>query len=786
MTVKKSTTATKPKTKAGATLKAAPKAKKSRSQSRGSPAPSLLRRLLSFSWKLGLVVTVLVASYCIYLDQIIASKFEGQKWYLPAQVFSRPMALYPGAAISHQQVIEELLLLGYRKVANPRQVGEFSASSTRIQLWRRPFLHPDGKQPEQQVMLSFDSQGLTSVARMSDNRQLAVFYLEPVLLDRIIATDGEDRLFVPTAEMPQYLVESLLLVEDRSFYEHHGINPIAIIRAAMVNMSAGRTVQGGSTITQQLAKNFFLSSERSLERKIREALMALIIDFRYSKQEILEAYLNEVYMGQDKSRAVHGIGLASQFYFGRPVAELTLAQQAFLIASIKGPSYYNPWRYPERALERRNLVLKLLMENNKISVNDYIAAVDTPLSIRKESKPVRARLPAFFAQVKRELASRYGDALLTQSGIKVYTTLDPLAQEAAQKAVSQTMKQLDKRAQDIQAGMVVTDKYSAGIAAMVGDRLPGFAGFDRAADIRRPIGSLVKPFVYVTALEQASYNLMTPLTDQPITLNNGQGTTWSPQNVTKTFSGEVSLLQALSQSMNVPTVNLGMALGIDAVKDTLTRAGWNGAISDYPSIFLGAIDGSPLMVAQVYQTLADGGRYRQLHAVTHVLDTNNQAIIGRDVDAGSAIPAGADYLVKYAMTQVVEKGTAKRLGQQFANVTLAGKTGTSNDGRDAWFAGFDERNVAAIWVGLDNNGKTNLYGSSGAMAVYQAFLGARAPISLRMLPPQGVVTGYFDKTSGVAMASDCANVVAEPALAASYHPAKNCGQPLNWWQKLIE
>ncbi|MGL4474280.1 MAG: penicillin-binding protein 1B, partial [Shewanella sp.] len=573
---------------------------------------------------------------------------------------------------------------------------------------------------------------------------------------------------------------------DRSFYDHHGINPIAILRAALVNVSAGRTVQGGSTITQQLAKNFFLSSERSLERKIREALMAVIIDFRYSKQEILEAYLNEVYMGQDKSRSVHGIGLASQFYFGRPVAELTLAQQAFLIASIKGPSYYNPWRSPARALERRDLVLKLLMENNKISVNEYTVAVESPLGVRKESKPVRARLPAFFAQVKRELTSRYGDALLKQSGIKVYTTLDPIAQQAAEKAVSHTLKQLDKRAKDIQAGMVVTDKYSAGIAAMVGDRQPEFAGFDRAADIRRPIGSLVKPFVYATALEQGQrYNLMSPLKDQPITLNNGQGKSWSPQNVTKTFSGEVSLMQALVQSMNVPTVNLGMALGVDAVKDTLMRSGWNGPVSNYPSIFLGAVDGSPLMVAQVYQTLADGGRYRQLHAVTHVINKQNEAIEGSSLASASAIPQGADYLVKYAMTQVVANGTAKRLGQQFPNATIAGKTGTSNDGRDAWFAGFDERNVAAIWVGLDDNGKTNLYGSSGAMAVYQAYLQAHAPISLRMQPPQGVINAYFNRKSGVAMQAGCANVSAVPALLDSYQPAANCGEPLNWWQNLI-
>ncbi len=634
-------------------------------------------------------------------------------------------------------------------------------------------------------MITFDSQGVASVARQNDNRQLAVFHLEPVLLDRMIAGDGEDRLFVPTEKMPPAIVQALLLVEDRTFYQHHGVNPFAIIRAALVNISAGRTVQGGSTLTQQLAKNFFLSSERSLIRKIREALMAIIIDFRYDKDEILEAYLNEVYMGQDKARAVHGMGLASLFYFGRPIAELTIDQQAFLVAVIKGPSYYNPWRYPERVQERRDLVLRLLMEAEEISVAQYKAAASSPLGLRKFDQSVHKKLPAFFAVVKEELNRRFGDALLKQSGIKVYTTLDPMAQEAAEDAVRATMKQLDDRNKSLQVGMVVTDKYSAGIAAMVGDKVPSYQGFNRAVEIRRPIGSLIKPFVYVTALEQAKkYNLATPLQDKPITLKNEQGKTWSPQNVDKKFSGEVTLLTAMKNSMNVPTVNLGMEVGTDAVATTLDKSGWHERISEYPSMLLGAVNGSPLMVAQVYQTLADNGRYRQLSAVTHVLDADNQPLTGSGIAKAQAIPAASDFLIQHAMTEVVRSGTARRLGQAFPGVILAGKTGTSNDSRDSWFAGFDERNVAAIWVGLDDNGKTSLYGSSGAMAVYQNFLNNRAPISLRRTPANGIVQGYFDN-QGIAQESNCAGVIALPAHSDSYKPAKNCGKPLSWWQKLV-
>ncbi|MCL1074289.1 penicillin-binding protein 1B [Shewanella dokdonensis] len=761
-------------------------AKNGKAATKAKNAGGFWRQLWSFAWKLALVTAAVLAVYCIYLDQIIARKFEGQKWYLPAQIFSRSMALYPGAPVSHSQFIDELKLLGYRKVANPRQIGEFSASSTRVELWRRPFLHPEGQQPAQQVMVSFDSNGVAAVDRLSDRRQLAVFHLEPVLLDRIVTGDGEDRLFVPTKEIPQSVVDGLLLTEDRSFYEHYGINPLAIVRAAMVNLSAGRTVQGGSTLTQQLAKNFFLTSERSLIRKIREALMAVIIDARYSKQEILEAYLNEVYMGQDHNRAIHGMGLASQFYFGRPIGELTLAQQALLVAEIKGPSYYNPWRYPQRAQERRDLVLRLMMEGNKISVEQYKVAAASPLGLRNGARPVHQKLPAFFARVKQELRERYGDALLKQSGIKVYTTLDPLAQEAAEKAVSATIKSLDSKNTGLQAGMVVTERYTYGIAAMVGDRNPGYDGFDRAEEIRRPIGSLVKPFVYATALAQGNnYNLLTPLKDEPITLKNEQGKTWSPKNDDRQFSGQVSLLTALTKSMNVPTVNLGMAVGLDAVATTLQQAGWSESVAAYPSMLLGAVNGSPLMVAQVYQTLANNGHYRQLYAVTAVLDKDNQPLQVSHLPQTEAIDPAVNYLVQYALTQVVQTGTAAKLGAAFPGVKLAGKTGTSNDQRDSWFAGFDERNVAAIWVGRDDNGKTGLYGSSGAMAIYRSFLNYRAPLSLRLPPVSGVVQGYFDRDTGAAKQRDCSDVVAAPALVDSYHPAANCGEPRPWWQRMF-
>ncbi|WP_095497297.1 penicillin-binding protein 1B [Paraferrimonas haliotis] len=747
------------------------------------------KSLLSLLLKLSLIGVAILVAWGIYLDSQIAQKFSGQQWHLPAQVFSRSLALYPDAPVSHGQTIAELNMLGYRKVANPRRVGEYSASQDKVEVWRRGFQNANGWQHEQRLLISFDARGVAEVQRLSDNRQLAIAYLEPVLLDRMVTQDREDRVFVPRERIPQPLVEALLLIEDRDFYQHHGVNPSAIARAAVVNVKAGRTVQGGSTITQQLAKNFFLSSERSLWRKVREAYMALIIDFRYSKEAILEAYLNEVYMGQDRARGVHGMGLAAQFYFGRPLTELTTSQQALLIALIKGPSYYNPWRYGERAASRRDLVLRVLLEHDKLTTEEYKLAVNQPLQLRDRDRRVRQSLPAFFSLVRQELSARYGNRLANASGIKVYTTLDPLAQKAAEQAVVAEMARIKARTKksDLQVGMVVTDRYQGGVAAMIGDANPNFAGFNRALDIRRPIGSLVKPFVYATALSNPSYNLATPLKDEAISLSNGQGKTWQPKNVDKQFKGQVPLLDALVGSRNVPTVNLGMEVGLNSVAATLHQSGWRQDVSIYPSMLLGAIDGSPMMAAQIFHTLADGGRYRPLTSITAVLDNDNQLIEADHRRATQAIDPQTAYLVEYALKEVVKRGTAKALGANFPSYVLAGKTGTSNDNRDSWFAGYDQNNVAAVWVGLDNNDTTGLYGSSGAMGVYQSFLKNRRPMSLRSTPPQGIVTGYFDPATGQAQQKECNATIARPAMKSSWQPTANCSHgSKSWWNSLFE
>ncbi|MBY6017922.1 penicillin-binding protein 1B [Halomonas denitrificans] len=781
---KRAPSTSKAKAKTGTRAKAKPKSKPAAQR-------TWWRRAALMMGKLALVGLAVVALYGLYLDTQIARKFEGQRWYLPAQVFARPMSLYPGAPVTHMQLKQELALLGYRNTGTAASEGEFAVAVGRIEIYRRAFDGPNGYESPMRVMVHFSENRVTRLVRSSDNRDLGFLQLEPLLLDRIITGNTEDRLFVPREGIPESLVSALLRTEDNQFYQHHGLSFTGIARAALANLKAGRTVQGGSTLTQQLAKNFFLTRDRTLVRKANEALMALIIDARYSKDEILEAYLNEVYMGQDGKIAIHGVGLAAWHYFGTPLDELNLAQQALLVAMIKGPSYYNPWRYPERAMQRRDLVLKLMIEEGLISPRQYSTYTQMDLALRDPNWRQRHKLPAFRTMMQRELAQRFGDNILNQSGLKVYTTLDPLAQRAAEKAVEQGMAQMvrDRKDDKLQAAMVVVDRYNGGVLALVGDRDPSYLGFNRALDARRPVGSLLKPFVYETALEAPQqFSLATPLKDEPISLKSGGGQVWSPQNVDKKFRGQASLLDSLVYSYNVPTVNLGMAIGLEPVISTLRKSGWPDRITPNPALLLGALDASPLQVAQLYQTLADSGRYRPVYAIGHVLNKEGERLVEQKSTSEQVLSPQATWLTNYAMTQVVERGTARRLKQQFPHTTLAGKTGTTTAGRDAWYAGFDDRDVVVTWVGRDDNSDAGLYGSSAALPLYQRYLDEREPLSLVLTRPGDIVNGHFQTASGVPVASDCIDAVALPADAASWPDPRGCQggeRAKNWLERIF-
>ncbi|MGF1906625.1 penicillin-binding protein 1B [Aliivibrio salmonicida] len=746
---------------------------------------SFWKALFILGLKLGLVVLAVLVIAGIYLDTVVKNRFDGQLFKLPTVVYSRVLSLSPGQNISLKSVKSELDFLKYQKVGQPQRPGEYSSSSTKIELIRRPFEFQQGPEPDRHVMLYFNSDGLQKIVNLSVKKQMGFLQIEPQFLGMLDADDDQQRLFLRREQFPEVMVDALLATEDRDFYQHDGVSPLAIARAMVVNIKAGRTVQGGSTLTQQLAKNLFLSSERTLWRKVREAYIALILDYRYSKDRILEAYLNEVYLGQTGGEAVHGFGLAAQVYFGRPIEELRIDQLAMLVGMVKGPSYYNPMRFPERVKERRDLVLRLMMQEEILSPRQYEMAATRPLDVKKRAT-ISTRQPAYFQQLKWELKEKAGEAYQKGEGLRVFTTLDPLSQQKAEQAVERTIPQLEKRAgKGLEAAMVVVDRQSGEIRAMIGGSRTGFDGFNRAINAKRSIGSLVKPAIYLSALESPEkFSLASTLDDKPIELKGSKGTTWTPRNFDRKFRGEVPLYYAFSRSLNVPTVNLGLMVGLNKVTDTLVKLGIEASeINQVPSMLLGSLNLSPYQVAQMYQTLGNGGRKSPLTALKAVVNSDGELLYENFPRSSLVVPEQAVWLTIYGMKKVVSEGTARFLNSKYNWATLAGKTGTSNDSRDSWYAGIDGREVAITWLGRDDNKPMKLTGSSGALRVYADYLSLRAPEAYQLPWPKEVTTARFDLESNKTLEPDCSGSVKLPIWDKSGQYKVECekkNSPARW------
>ncbi|MBY8000889.1 penicillin-binding protein 1B [Vibrio fluvialis] len=759
------------------------------SSSKPNGSRSWLKRLWSLGWKVGLALAAVLIFTGIYLDSMIKQRFEGQLFELPTVVYARILTLEPGSDISIKQMRNELDVLNYRKVSQPRYAGEYSASSTRIELIRRPFEFADGPEPDRHVMLIFDDNGLNRIQSLEKRGDLGYLRIEPKMLGMLEKDTQEQRLFLRREQFPEVMIDALLTTEDRNFYQHDGVSPMAIARAMVANLKAGRTVQGGSTLTQQLAKNIFLSSDRTLWRKLREAYMALIIDYRYSKDRILEAYLNEVYLGQNGKEAVHGFGLASRLYFGQPLQELRIDQLALLVGMVKGPSYYNPMRYPERAKERRDLVLKLMMDQDILTAKQYEQAVTRPLDVQKQAR-IASRQPAYFQQLSIELKQKLGDTFKSDTGLRVFTSLDPVSQAKLEEAVENQVPILARTAgNDLEAAAIAVDRHSGEIRAMVGGKRTGYDGFNRALNASRPIGSLVKPAVYLTALAQPEkYNLATTLMDKPITLQGSEGNVWTPRNFDRQFRGEVPLYLALAKSLNVPTVQLGMQLGIENVTKTLEKLGVSrDEIRPVPSMFLGSFSLTPYQVAQMFQTVTNSGKKAPLSALRSVLDLDGNVLYESIPKVSQAVDQQAAWLTTYAMKRGVLEGTGRYLNSQFGWAALAGKTGTSSDSRDSWFVGVDGREVTTIWLGRDDNQPTKLTGSSGALRVYADYLRYRIPEKLVLPWPQGISTVGFSQSRSGGLELDCNNDFKLPVWDASGSWKKQCeNRPTEWLKKLFQ
>jgi penicillin-binding protein 1B len=721
---------------------------------------------------------VLFAAYALYLSIGVIVAFEGRRWDIPARVYAAPLELYAGIALTPDELSAALDQTGYLRVDEVRHPGEYASRENRILLRKRSFQHWDGLDPEQSAVIDFDA-GRISAIRNEWNEMLPLLRLEPMRLGSLFASHHEDRILVARDDIPSLLVSALKTIEDRRFDSHVGLDFRAIARAALVNVRHGGIRQGGSTLTQQLVKSYFLDSRQTFSRKLREAIMAVALELSYDKDELLLAYVNEIYLGQQGSRAIHGFGLASEFYFSKPLPRLELHEIALLVAIVKGPSYYDPRRHEDRARERRNLVLAMLAENGVIDEPSAKAASARELGIGQQGMLSRYQ-PAYMDLVRRQLAADFPLDDLATEGLRVFTNLDPRIQLLVERELASGLPRLQPAESDgavpLEGAAIVTRPQSGEVVAMVGGREVEFDGFNRITDARRPIGSLVKPVVYLAALQTGDYTLASYVSDEPVEIELENGDTWSPQNFDETSHGDVPLLRALGDSYNQATVRLGMDVGVDVVAGLLHDLGLDRKPVANPSLLLGAIEMSPFEVAQVYNSLANGGFRMPLRAVRSVVDADGEPLVRYPLELLPAADTDAVQQVNHAMVQVLEHGTGRSAKALLpADLVAAGKTGTSDDFRDSWFAGFTNDHLAVVWVGNDDNEPVGLTGAAGALNIWAPVIaGIDDTHSFDPVPSPVLEFVWLDYETGLATYEGCGRSV-RVALSPDSRPPRLAG-----------
>ncbi|NOU15001.1 MAG: penicillin-binding protein 1B, partial [Methylococcaceae bacterium] len=718
-----------------------------------------------FRWFKGAVLVVFVgfalvlASYLGYLDYNIRKQFEGKRWSIPARVYASPVELYAGYNLPIDQFEELLQGLHYREEQQLSSEGTYYRQGRQITLKTRDFDFWDQQQASTKVQLSFNESGIENLIDASSSKNLAIVRMDPEQIGTLYPSIKEDRILIKLEEAPDALIKGLLASEDRDFYNHFGISLKGIVRAMWANVQAGGLVQGGSTLTQQLARNFYLSSEKSFTRKLNEVFMSLILEYRYSKDEILGAYLNEVYLGQDGASAVHGFGLASEFYFGSSLKDLPLEHVASLVSLVRGPSYYDPRRYPDRALQRRNLVLEEMEAEGYITAKQAAEAKAKPLAVIANTHRSSNRYPGFLDLVKRQLRQEYREEDLTTEGLKIFTTLDTRAQNILEKTVHKKLDQLEKlpKTEKLQTAVVVTRRDSGEIVALMSGRDGSDTGFNRAIDAVRPIGSLIKPVVYLTALEYPNkYTITTPISDASVFVKGTNGNDWRPENYDHQEHGVIGLHTALAQSYNHATVRVGMDIGVARTAKTLKNLGVNRSVDLFPSFLLGAAQLTPMEVTQMYQTLAGDGFLTPLKAIRAVVASDNMRLQSYPFTVRQVVDPAATYITNTILQEVMHQGTGRSAYSTFpGDYGLVGKTGTTNDAKDSWFAGYTGDFLAVVWVGRDDNKPAGLTGATGALQVWIPLMRQISTQPVTLTPPDNIKTAWVDPSNGLLANAEC-------------------------------
>lgn len=726
-----------------------------------------------------LVISAFVAFsiYLIRLDNIVRDKFEGQRWDIPAKVFARPMEIYVNAPVNQQDLQEELKLLGYKSAESYTKSGSYVTSGDTLYVHTRGFDFGDRVEPEQILKVSFNGEQINDVSATKPSTS-GIARLEPLLIGGIYPQHNEDRVLIKLNKVPKPLIEALISTEDRNFYHHHGVSPRGIARAVVSNITGGKR-QGGSTLTQQLVKNFYLSPERTLKRKVNEAFMAMLIELHYDKDEILEAYLNEVNLGQNGNYSINGYGLASQFYFGLPLRELNISQQAFLVGLVQGPSLYNPWRNPETAKRRRDIVLNNMLVMGYLTQEQYETEKARPLNVITKPTLGPARFPDFLDIVRRQLRTEYQEGDITNQGLRIFTTLDPLAQTRIQQSFKNTVANLSrsnpKRLKDLQGAVLVTHPENGELVAAVGST-QDFTGFNRALDAKRQVGSLLKPVIYLTAIESNRYHWGSPIEDSELSIKT-DGKTWTPKNYSGRPHGVVPMSQALANSYNLSAVRLAQEFGMSTFINHLKKFGVTSDIPSYPSIYLGAVDMSPMEVMSLYGNFATGGFKYPVKAIRSVVDANGRLVDRYGLTVQPTIDPAYAYILNNGLQQVMSSGTGQSAYSTLPrNLGLAGKSGTTNDTRDSWFAGYSGNYLAVVWLGLDDNKITGLTGSSGALPVWTSVMKQLRQKPVNLHQPGEVQWQWVDRATGHLSAQGCEGAIYIPLTRHSMpNQATACG-----------
>lgn len=670
---------------------------------------------------------------------------SGPLWHIPSRFYSSPTRIAVGTDIERIGLSDRLKRLRYRPVKNVRAPGEYRSSGDAITLYQHDFEYPDQEVKPQLVKLVLDGPVVKGIVGLKPKRELEIIRLEPECFAEIFDHGREDRTLVTLKQCPQALIDAVIATEDRRFFRNWGIDLRSIFRAGVVNIRSGRIVEGGSTITQQLIKNLFLTSERSFTRKIRETWMSLVMEVMFSKSEILEMYINEIYLGQWGNAGVYGFGRAAGVYFDKDLSELTLPEAALLAGIIRAPNTYSPYKNPQLALERRNTVLMLMREEGYITEKAYEKARKAPLGMAPYVPRTR-HAPYFVDYILASIDDRFPVGELSRGGYRIFTTMDMHAQLAAERILAREIRNLENGGVPLQGALVVMEPNSGAVMAMVGGKSYAVSQYNRAAQMRRQIGSLVKPYVYYAAL-QKGYVLSSFVDDNPLTLTGQDGKAWTPANYDNLSHGQVMMADALINSYNIATVRLGLDVGLSRIADAMRSVSPQMKFKERPSLLLGAVESSPLNVARLYAPFANMGS-RVTPVVLNAITKDASVRLRGEFQAPSAVmSADAVYLVDACLQDVMRSGTGRSAGEHGMPEGVCGKTGTTNDMRDSWFVGFTPEMVVVAWVGNDGNKPVNLSGATGAMRIVCRIMASLKP-ETKMTPPDTIVFCDIDPVNG--------------------------------------